>query len=200
MSFSVPLTSFFNDVKICVTSYFMYGVSHEGKHCTFNEILLRKGQISIERYLFYLSVSQKSILCDVYMCMYVSAVYHTAQWYWSDKLWKLITDQWRASLGALDSESCWFTEEICTYMRCWESPGDLPLVIYLFVSFRSIHCALLAKRHKIYSTGGRSPGLSQERMQEPINIFPSLPFQDAPHIFVTCAHFPPLANFHFNSS
>ena len=24
MSFSVPLTSFFNDVKICVTSYFMY--------------------------------------------------------------------------------------------------------------------------------------------------------------------------------
>ena len=34
MSVSVPLTSFFNDVKICVTSYFMYGVSHEGKYCT----------------------------------------------------------------------------------------------------------------------------------------------------------------------
>ena len=33
-SFSVPLTSFFNDVKICVTSYFMYG-----KYCTFNKIL-----------------------------------------------------------------------------------------------------------------------------------------------------------------
>ena len=33
MSFSVPLTSFFNDVKICVTSYFMYRVSHEGKYC-----------------------------------------------------------------------------------------------------------------------------------------------------------------------
>ena len=31
MSVSVPLTSFFNDVKICVASYFMYGVSHEGK-------------------------------------------------------------------------------------------------------------------------------------------------------------------------
>ena len=30
MSVSVPLTSFFNDVKICV----MYGVSHEGKYCT----------------------------------------------------------------------------------------------------------------------------------------------------------------------
>jgi hypothetical protein len=26
--------SFFNDVKICVASYFMYGVSHEGKYCT----------------------------------------------------------------------------------------------------------------------------------------------------------------------
>jgi hypothetical protein len=23
-----------SDVKICVTSYFMYGVSHEGKYCT----------------------------------------------------------------------------------------------------------------------------------------------------------------------
>ena len=34
MSISVPLMSFFNDVKICVTSYFMYGVSHEGKYCT----------------------------------------------------------------------------------------------------------------------------------------------------------------------
>jgi hypothetical protein len=34
MSVSVPMTSFFNDVKICVTSYFMYGVSHEGKYCT----------------------------------------------------------------------------------------------------------------------------------------------------------------------
>ena len=42
MSFSVPLTSFFNDVKICVTSYFMFGVSHEGKYCTFNKILVRK--------------------------------------------------------------------------------------------------------------------------------------------------------------
>jgi hypothetical protein len=34
MSVSVPLTSFFNDVKIYVTSYFMYRVSHEGKYCT----------------------------------------------------------------------------------------------------------------------------------------------------------------------
>ena len=31
MSVSVLLTSFFNDVKICVASYFM---SHEGKYCT----------------------------------------------------------------------------------------------------------------------------------------------------------------------
>ena len=64
MSFSVPLTSFFNDVKICVTSYFMY--DHEGKYCTFNKILVRKAQISVENYLVYKSVSQKSILCDVY--------------------------------------------------------------------------------------------------------------------------------------
>ena len=54
------------DVKICVTSYFMYGVSHEGKYCTFNKILVRKAQISVESYLVYQSVSQKSILCDVY--------------------------------------------------------------------------------------------------------------------------------------
>jgi hypothetical protein len=33
----VPLSSFFNDVKICVTPYFMYAVSHEGKYCTFNK-------------------------------------------------------------------------------------------------------------------------------------------------------------------
>jgi hypothetical protein len=50
-------------------------------------------------------------------------------------------------------------------MRCWESPGDLLLVIEILVSFR---CAPLAKRHKISITRGRSPGLSQERMEEPI--------------------------------
>jgi hypothetical protein len=57
---------FLDDVKICVTSYFMYGVSHEGKYCTFNKILVGKAQISVESYLVYQSVSQKSILCDVY--------------------------------------------------------------------------------------------------------------------------------------
>jgi hypothetical protein len=51
---------------------------------------------------------------------------------------------------------------------CWESPGDLPLVIEMFVSFRSFRSAPLAKRHKISITRGRSPGLSQERMYEPI--------------------------------
>jgi hypothetical protein len=66
MSFSVPLTSFFNDIKICVTSYFMHAVSHEGKYCTFNQILVRKAQISVKSYLVYQSVSQKSTLCDVY--------------------------------------------------------------------------------------------------------------------------------------
>ena len=58
--------NFFNDVNICVTSYFMYGVSHEGKYCTFNKILVKKAQISVESYLVYQSMSQKSILCDVY--------------------------------------------------------------------------------------------------------------------------------------
>ena len=32
MSYYVTLTSFYNDVKICVKAYFMYGVSHEGKY------------------------------------------------------------------------------------------------------------------------------------------------------------------------
>ena len=42
--------------------------------------------------------------------------------------------------------------------------GKYPLVIEMFVSFRSFRCAPLAKRHKISITRGRSPGLSQERM------------------------------------
>jgi hypothetical protein len=33
---------------------------------TINKILVRKAQISVESYLVYQSVSQKSILCDVY--------------------------------------------------------------------------------------------------------------------------------------
>jgi hypothetical protein len=37
-------------------------------------------------------------------------------------------------------------------MRCWENPGDLSLVIEIFVSFRSFRCAPLAKRHKISIT------------------------------------------------
>jgi hypothetical protein len=78
-------------------------------------------------------------------------------------LCKLVTDQWRGSLGVRDSESCWFTKEIGTYMRCWERPGDLPLVIEIVVSFRSFRCAPLEKRHNISITRGRSPGLSQER-------------------------------------
>ena len=40
--------------------------AHEGKYCTFNKILVRKAQISVESYLVYQLVSQKSILCDVY--------------------------------------------------------------------------------------------------------------------------------------
>jgi hypothetical protein len=127
MSFSVPSTSFFNDVKICVTSYFMSigkprvspllslntsaviryfsEIFNEGGikiislsnirpiiiyfhssqcrlipylhqrpiffkansiHSSINKILVRKAQKSVENYLVYQSVSQKSILCDVY--------------------------------------------------------------------------------------------------------------------------------------
>jgi hypothetical protein len=73
-------------------------------------------------------VSQKSILCDVYFI--------TLNDIGSDNLCKLVTDQWQGSLGVRDSESCWFTEEIGTYMRRWESAGDLPQVIEIFVSFR----------------------------------------------------------------
>jgi hypothetical protein len=59
-------------------------------------------------------------------------------------------------------------------MRCWESPGDLPLVIEIVVSFCSFRRAPLAKRHNISITRGKSPGLSQERMQEPISLTPQV--------------------------
>ena len=43
------------------------GVSDEGEYCTFNKILVRKAnKKSVESYLVCQSVSQKSILCDVY--------------------------------------------------------------------------------------------------------------------------------------
>ena len=41
-------------------------------------------------------------------------------------------------------------------------------MIEIVVSSRSFRCTPLAKRHKISITRGRSPSLSQERMQEPI--------------------------------
>jgi hypothetical protein len=153
----VPLTSFFNGVKICVTSYFMYGVSHVGKYCTFNKILVRKAQISVEIYLIYQSVSQKSILCDVY---FITLNFMILIWCFMPISY-CSTDQWRRSLGVRDSESCWFTEERGTYMRCWESPGDLTLLIEFFVSFRSFRYAPLAKRHNISIPRGRSPGISR---------------------------------------
>ena len=55
-------------------------------------------------------------------------------------------------------------------MHCWESPGDLPLVIEIVVSSRSFRCAPLAKRPNISITRGKSPVLSQERMEEPIKL------------------------------
>ena len=104
-------------------------------------------------------MSQKSILCDVYFITLNDI-----------DLIIIVTDQWRGSLEVCDSESCWFMEEIGTYMHCWESPGDLSLMIEIFVSFRSFCCVPLAKRHKISITHGRSPGLSQEHMLEPIKV------------------------------
>jgi hypothetical protein len=102
-------------------------------------------------------------------------VFHNARWYWSDNLCKLVTDQWRGSLGVRDSESCWFTKKIDTYMHCWETdimflkralkykwnrligsyirswerPGDLPRVIeILCLFFREWSAAKRAKRNK----------------------------------------------------
>jgi hypothetical protein len=117
MSFSVPLTSFFNDVKICVTSYFIYGVSHEGEILYFQLNISEKSS-NISRKLLSLSIGVTKV-------NFMWCVFHNVQWYWSDNLCKLVTDQWRGSLGVRDSESCWLTEEISTYMCWWESPGDL---------------------------------------------------------------------------
>jgi hypothetical protein len=118
---------------------------------------IREKSSNISRKLLSLSIGVTKV-------NFMWCVFHNAQWYWSDSLCKLVTDQWRGSLGVRGSESCWFTKEIGTYMRCEESPGDLPLVIEICVSFRSFRCAPLAKRHTIYIAHGRSPGLSQERM------------------------------------
>jgi hypothetical protein len=66
-------------------------------------------------------------------------VFHNAQWYWSDNLCKLVTDQWRASLGVRDNESCWFTEEIGTYMSTdiWAFLTDILLKVQYFPSLKN---------------------------------------------------------------
>ena len=131
MSFSVPLTSFFNDVKICVTSYFIYGVSHEGNPLYFQWNNSEKS-LNISWKLISLSIGVTKV-------NFVWCVFHSAQWYWSDNLCKLVTDQWQGYLGVRDRESCWLTEEIGTYMRCWENPGDLPPVISILSSQNFYH-------------------------------------------------------------
>jgi hypothetical protein len=73
-----------------------------------------------------------SLLVGVTKVNFMWCVFHNAQWNWSDNVCKLVTDQWRASLGVRDSESCWFTEEIG-----WERPGDLPRVIEIVCLFAS---------------------------------------------------------------
>jgi hypothetical protein len=65
----------------------------------------------------------------------------------------------------------------CILVKGFRSDTSLSVIKSIFteieicVSFRSFRCAPLAKRHKISITRGRSPGLSQERMQEPISLY-----------------------------
>ena len=76
-------------------------------------------------------MSQKSILCDVCMC--IITLNDTDLIIYANQ----ITNQWWASLGVRDGERCWFTEEIDTYMRCRESPGDRNVCVFSIVSLRS---------------------------------------------------------------
>ena len=86
----------FNDVKICVASYFMYGVSHEGKYCTFNKNISEKknqttvrgqdGKISDTRGKdFYWSPTRPSLVGDQTSFPWVSEIFPsctlTAVWF-----------------------------------------------------------------------------------------------------------------------
>ena len=58
---------------------------------------------------------------------------------------------------------------IGSYIRSWERPGDLPRVIEMLCLFASGAQRNERKDTKISITRGRSPGLSQQRMQVPIS-------------------------------
>jgi hypothetical protein len=67
-------------------------------------------QIKHQYSFWIIDISRKllSLLVGVTKVNFMWCVFHNAQWYWSDNVCKLVTDQWRASLGVRDSESCWF--------------------------------------------------------------------------------------------
>jgi hypothetical protein len=48
-------------------------------------------------------------------CMW--CVFHNVQWYWSDNLCKLVTDQWRGSLGVQNIYKTVLTSFFRTYLR-----------------------------------------------------------------------------------
>ena len=86
-------------------------------------------------------------------------VLHYAQWYWSDNLCKLVTDQWRGSLGVRDSESCWFTEEIvltCVVEKARVIFHSWYKFVFLFVRFAALHSQkdikfpLLVEYHPVF--------------------------------------------------
>ena len=58
---------------------------------------------------------------------------------------------------------------IGSYIRSWERPGDLPRVIEMLCLFASGAQRNEREDTTISITSGRSPGLSQQRMQVPIS-------------------------------
>jgi hypothetical protein len=91
------------------------------------------------------NISRKllSLSIGVTKVNFMWCAFHNAQWYWSDNLCKLVTDQWQGSLGVHDS---------------------VPWVIDILCLFASGAQRNERKEIKISITSGRSPRLSQQRM------------------------------------
>jgi hypothetical protein len=70
--------------------YWKYSIFlHETPH-TWNMISEKSSNISRKLLSLLVGVTKVNIMW---------CVFHNAQWYWSDNLCKLVTDQWRGSLG-----------------------------------------------------------------------------------------------------
>jgi hypothetical protein len=90
----------------------------------------------------------------------------------------------------------WLSLKYCligSYIRSWERPGDLPRVIEMLCLFASGAQRNEREDTAIYITSGRSPGLSQQRMQVPISsvnqqLSLSQTPRDAHHLSVTNLH------------